>query len=109
MTPELESLLDHAEKAYQIPCRDESGAPVFHAVNYLGDNLLHAAVGQDIPETVRFLVRQGLDINARGDLYDTPLILAHSLGKPEIVKLLIELGADPSLKDYRGNVPDLKT
>ncbi len=105
---DLDGLLDHAEESYRIPCRDKAGNPDYNAVNTLGDNLLHAAVGQDIPEVIRFLVRQGLDINARGDLYDTPLLLAYSLGKHEIVKLLIELGADPHLPDYSGKVPDFE-
>ena len=62
MNQELSNLLDHAEEAFQIPCWNETGDPNYLAKNTSGDNLLHAAVGQKLPESVRFLVKQGLDI-----------------------------------------------
>ena len=102
---ELEDLLDHAEEAYQIPCRDEFGNPLLDAKNRgTGDTLLHVAVGQQLPDLIRYLVDRGLDINARGDLHETPLILANWLGHDKIVKLLLELGADPNLKDRSGKL-----
>ena len=107
MNQELSTLLDHAEEAFQIPCRNETGYPNFLATNSCGDNLLHAAVGQKMPESIRFLVKQGVDINARGDLHETPLLLACSLGHGEMVKLLLELGADPNMVDYQGQLPKI--
>ena len=82
--------------------------PKFHAQSQCGDTLLHAAVGQQLSDSIRFLVEQGLDLNARGDLCETPLILACSLGHGEIAKLLLELGADPNLKDSRGELPKME-
>ena len=60
-----------------------------------------------MPGSIRFLVKQGLDINARGDLHETPLLLACSLGHSEMIKLLLELGADPNMVDYQGQPPKI--
>ena len=108
MDQELSDLLNHAEEAFQIPCWDHAGNPDFHAINRAGDNLIHAAVGQRMSKSIRFLVGLGIDINARGDLYETPLLLACSLRHAKMITLLIELGADPNLVDYQGEPPKIK-
>ena len=105
MTEELQHLLDHAEEAYQIPCRDDAGRLDLLARNSAGDTLVHAAVGQQYAESIRFLVLQGVDVNARGDFFETAYFQACRLGYAQIAAMLLELGADPDIVDHRGNSP----
>ena len=92
-----------------MPCLDEAGNPVLLAKNYCGDTLLHAAVGQQYAESIRYLVQQGVDLDARGDFHETAYFLACSFGYGEIAALLIKLGADPDIPDHLGKLPELKT
>ena len=50
---------------------------------------------------LRALIASGYDLNL-GD-YDTPLHSAASSVKPEILKMLLENGADPNLQDFNGD------
>ncbi|MDR1305082.1 MAG: ankyrin repeat domain-containing protein [Verrucomicrobiales bacterium] len=43
--------------------------------------------------------RQGVNVNARDNLKQTPLMLAAANGQAAVIKRLVELGADTSLKD----------
>ena len=55
---------------------------------------------------VRDLIKAGADINARNGNGTTPLMYAKthafSTGKTDIMKLLLEHGADPQLQDNAG-------
>ncbi len=54
---------------------------------------------------VEMLVRAGADINAKDPMYGwTPLVLAISVNDEDMVKLLLELGADKTIPDHLGNV-----
>ncbi len=59
--------------------------------------LLHRVVDANRPETIRFMVDNGFDVN--GTTHNTPLHDAAIAGNLEMVKLLIELGADPTIRD----------
>jgi uncharacterized protein len=49
------------------------------------------------------LLRRGLDVNARAcQLGSTPLILAAVAGNVDLVVLLLQHGADPSVANARG-------
>ena len=51
------------------------------------------------PDFIKFLIKQGADVNARDDRGKTPLMLAD---KPEIVRILLQHGADVTVVDAEG-------
>jgi len=105
MKPNLTDLIDQAEEGYQIQCRDESGKLNLSAKSYCDDTLLHVAVGRENESEVRYLVEQGLDIDAQGDYLETPLFSAAASGQVEMVRLLLKPGANSKLCDHRGDLP----
>ena len=68
-----------------------------------GFSLLHCAVQGGNPSIINKLLSLGLDIDCRQDVpFDrTPLMCAAADGKQSAFEMLIQNGADPSLKDYR--------
>jgi ankyrin repeat protein len=74
--------------------------------NELNNQPLHKACWAKYPDVVRLLLRYGADVNARGDLGETPLHYAVRDGCPgpeahEIARLLVDAGADIEAKDER--------
>ena len=66
------------------------------------------AAAIDAPDAVRLAVRSGWDVSARARVdapldqeWETGLHHAAANGDVEMVRLLLELGADPTLKDCR--------
>ncbi|WIG93318.1 sigma-70 family RNA polymerase sigma factor [Myxococcus sp. SDU36] len=53
--------------------------------------------------SVELHIRRGVNVNATDEKGRSPLILAASRGHVEICRLLLEAGADPSLRDCDGN------
>jgi ankyrin repeat protein len=51
---------------------------------------------------VAFLLARGADPNAAARFQDTPLMLACVQGRGEIAALLLQRGADPSLRNQEG-------
>lgn len=70
-----------------------------------GNTLFHVAVGRGNVDEIKYLVFQGLDINARGEFGETPLYLAATKGDVLIFELIIQLGGDCSVPDYSGVLP----
>ncbi|MBN1392013.1 MAG: ankyrin repeat domain-containing protein [Sedimentisphaerales bacterium] len=73
---------------------------------------LHYAIMHGRADIVKALLEKGADVNAVGGDFDsTPLLLAIMSGlndkcpDPEIVKLLLEYGADANIKDKLGFIP----
>ncbi len=65
-----------------------------------GDSALHRAVGVGSPEIVQFLLKNGADIDVRGHEDDeTPLCNATLYGDEKMVRLLLEHGANPWLRN----------
>jgi ankyrin repeat protein len=60
-----------------------------------GDNGLHCVVRWDDLTAAKALMDAGIDVNRARDLGYTPLHVACMKGNAEMVKLLIEHGADP--------------
>ena len=63
----------------------------------VGDTVLHYATSGDV---ARLLV--GADVNAQNELGLTPSMQAVSNNRPEVVRYLLEQGADPTVQDSRG-------
>lgn len=61
-----------------------------------------AAVGGSL-KLAMFLVEQGSPIDARDDTQATPLVLAASAGRQEIVELLLKKGADVNVQTDQGH------
>ena len=110
----------HAETALFLI---ERGADPNH--NGAGRTAMHAAAQQEMPEVVRALLAAGADPNARLDkgmprlsryislgngmapalVGATPFWLAASYGDLEIMRLLVDAGADPFLASSDGTTP----
>jgi len=65
-----------------------------NATNSEGENALHAAIIQNAYEVAEELILLGIEVNARGDLGNTPLHEAALQGKMKFVRLLVDHGAD---------------
>lgn len=81
----------------------DAGAEI-DRVDYLGRTaLLYGSTGP-FPETVRILLDRGADPNkVDGDEHFSPLMHAAAEGHLEVVKVLLEYGADRSLRDVDGD------
>lgn len=77
-----------------------SGADVWNTVS--NKNYLHAAAGGKNPQVLMRLLSFGLDVNKIGFKGVTPLMIAVKYGNHEMVKILLENGADPMIKDGYG-------
>jgi ankyrin repeat protein len=101
----LRKLLRQAEEGYMIPIRRDDGTIDLMARSSNGDTLLHVAVGQRDFLAIEYLLKAGLDINAKGDFHATPLYEAAAHGDIGLVGLLLKLGADPNIPDHLGTLP----
>lgn len=63
---------------------------------------LEHAIHKNQEGSVRVLLAHGADVNGRGGAGVTPLIMAAGYGYTNIVKVLIQAGADPLLKSDDG-------
>ena len=82
----------------------ENGESI-EALNSIDETVLQYAVRRRSTqeEMIQFLIKKGAKVNARQGRYqDTPLMLAARGGRPSIVKILLENGADRSLKNSQG-------
>lgn len=71
-------------------------------VGQVGQTALHLAVKHGRVPTVRLLLAQGADPNARDHAGTTPLISACDRGHANIVRILLEANCDINLKDKGG-------
>ncbi|WP_174516717.1 ankyrin repeat domain-containing protein [Wolbachia endosymbiont of Cardiocondyla obscurior] len=70
------------------------------------DSLLHLAAMIGEVNAVRYLIRKGIDVNARNALHHTPLHLAAGIGHGNVVKILVEEGnAEIDVFDARNQTP----
>ncbi|MGW0523802.1 ankyrin repeat domain-containing protein [Crossiella sp. NPDC003009] len=83
-------------------------AAVVQAARAARPGLVVWAAGLRRPESVKLLVDNGFDVNARGrgdvpleQPWQTALHTAIQVGDIEVVRLLLRLGADPGIRDCR--------
>ena len=63
--------------------------------------LLHIAAMKSRTEPVAWLLDQGVEVNAQTDNGDTALMFAANSGNYKVVRLLVDAGADPSIRNMR--------
>lgn len=87
----------------------ENGADV-NKTNYKGKGLtaLHVAAQHTIKgdslEPIKYLLEKGANPNSQNFKGATPLFFAQYAGNDEVIKLLIEAGADTTIRDNYGNL-----
>lgn len=70
-----------------------------------GDSCLHLAALRGDYHAVEILLDAGAQVNARGDMGNTPLHLAAKGGHREVFALLLKHGADTGLVNEFGSTP----
>jgi hypothetical protein len=90
----------------QLDCVEfliESGVDV-KAKNKIGMEVLHFAIERNMPNMIEYLFEKGANINAIDDSGNTPLLraIARDHVGSFIIKLLLQLGADPNMKNNKG-------
>jgi hypothetical protein len=71
-------------------------------VNKTGWTALHYAATNGYVEIIRILLEQHAYIDAESPNGTTPLMMAAHYGSPSAVKVLLEAGADPTIKNQLG-------
>ncbi|WP_264374903.1 ankyrin repeat domain-containing protein [Wolbachia endosymbiont (group B) of Carcina quercana] len=71
----------------------------------IGEKSLRYVAGEGCLEIVRFLVEDGIDINATNKFKWTALHSAADQGKLEIIRFLLDKGSDPTIRDTDGKTP----
>ncbi len=91
MLPELERFF---EQAKDIPGFESFDSSNINATTDEGENALHLAIDQENSEIAKLLIKGGININQPGENAYTPLHEACMIGNREIVRALVEAGAD---------------
>jgi len=63
---------------------------------------LASSSNRDLPELVALLIKEGAKLNPQNSAGQTPLHLAVDYGRTDSIKILLDSGADPFLKDKEG-------
>lgn len=89
--------------AVDVLLRHKAG---FHRQNAMSETALMAAskLGHT-PVVRRLLQEEHMQIDFRDDEDRTPLSFAAQFGHYEVIRLLLDKGVDPNLKDERGRIP----
>jgi len=95
MMAALKGRLEFARRL--IERRAEVNKPGWAPLHYAATN-----AGDESPTMVRLLLEQHAYIDAESPNGTTPLMMAAHYGHPTVVKLLLEEGADPLLKNQQG-------
>lgn len=78
------------------------------ATGLRGETVMHRAAERGEPATVRWLIEQGLAVEARNETGQTPMHIAAGAGwvkRPEVMALLKKHGADVNARDRAGKTP----
>jgi ankyrin repeat protein len=66
---------------------------------------VYQAIRREKPDILELLIEYGVDVNVRAKYRETALVYALHEGMYEMAIMLIEAGADLSVKDYKSRVP----
>lgn len=91
MKAELQPIFDQRHRTADFEETDFSDV---NACSIDGDNALHCIVRWNDLNAAKALIDAGIDVNKAGDLGYTPLHVACMQGNEQMVKLLIDHGAD---------------
>jgi len=83
----------------------EAGADVTVRLPHENRTILHESGFPDNPVLINILIREGLSVDDVDERGNTPLHRAVSSRKPNNVRHLLELGADPHARNARGETP----
>ena len=86
---------------------DEAEAMLRDGLSRIGPNgcdtiALHLSVSRKNAAAVRWLIAHGVDVNAKGNLWDcghTALHMTAERGAVDMARLLLDAGADPNIRD----------
>lgn len=96
MSPDLQSVMEKLARAELPPFEGVAlNNPNARSRNF-GDTPLHIMAIWGDGESVRILIQEGAEIDARGEDDFTPLHNAVEQNKIEVVKLLLDSGANPN-------------
>ena len=101
MHPDVIKILERVKQTADFGYVDFSD---INATNALGNNALHCVIVWGDYEAAKILVANGINVNQKGEEGYTPLHEACSFGHKEIVRLLLESGADISARTA-GDLP----
>ncbi len=100
----LHMMLDRYERAGAVTALLRNGASTEFGYSYYGPVLVFASRRNE-PEVIRELVRHGIGLEAVGRNGYTALHMAAAEGNGDVVKTLVELGADIHARDEKMNTP----
>jgi ankyrin repeat protein len=98
----IDAAVENQDKARQLL---STHPDLLHARWLHGETVLHFLTIEGYIDGVRFLARNGADVNAPNEFVDVPLLDAASLGNDEVAEVLLAHGADPNAtSEAQGNV-----
>ena len=94
---------NEAEESYAKIVEEYFSVESMEALNAQGTSAVHEAVRHDHHEMLEAMLKKGVDVNVTEDQPQvagtTPLMTACAYGFPKTVKMLMDAGADDSLKN----------
>lgn len=97
LTPELIARQEKLKKERELKKQQERQKKL--------DDIFHVVIHESVEDLKRLLEKDPKQVNKRGHRETTPLITAAWTERYDIIKLLIEKGADINAKDKFGNTP----